>query len=142
MRFRFVDHTADVEFIAYGKDLEELFSNALQALFETMADTKALKRSKVVGSVIIIDEAVGKSDEVLWRTLQDTLSTAESMGVFAYAVASLRVGKEKSRISCFAKILAKEKKDKYSKLPVKGVAKYELGIKDGTPMEARVVLDV
>ncbi len=43
-RFEFVDiTTADVAFVAYGKDLNELFGNAALAMFEVMINTKQVK---------------------------------------------------------------------------------------------------
>lgn len=43
-KFEFIDiTTADVAFIAYGKDLNELFSNAALAMFEVMVNTKQVK---------------------------------------------------------------------------------------------------
>lgn len=37
-RFDFIEHTADVGLIAYGKDLPEAFSNAAYGLFSIIAD--------------------------------------------------------------------------------------------------------
>lgn len=37
-RYEFIEHTADIGIIAYGKTLEELFSNAAYAMFEILAD--------------------------------------------------------------------------------------------------------
>jgi len=45
-RFEFLEHTADVYVVAYGKTLEEAFENAALATFETMTDTKKIE-SKV-----------------------------------------------------------------------------------------------
>lgn len=43
-QFEFVDiTTADVAFIAYGKNLSELFSNAALAMFEVMLNTKKIE---------------------------------------------------------------------------------------------------
>ena len=142
MRFRFVDHTADVEFIAYGKTDNELFANALAAVFETIADTKGLKRSKERVVKLNVDERADRLDELLWNTLQYSLSYAESKGVFAYEVGSIEVRDEKGVFSCSASINTKAKSDRFSKLGVKGVSRYELKIKKGKTMEARVVLDV
>jgi len=52
--FEFVDiTTADVAFVAYGKDLAELFANAAAAMFDVMINTKQIKlkikRKVVVG---------------------------------------------------------------------------------------------
>jgi SHS2 domain-containing protein len=43
-KFEFVDiTTADVAFVAYGKDLNELFENAALAFFEVMINTEQIK---------------------------------------------------------------------------------------------------
>jgi SHS2 domain-containing protein len=43
-KFEFIDiTTADVAFVAYGKDLSELFANAALAMFEVMINTKKVK---------------------------------------------------------------------------------------------------
>jgi SHS2 domain-containing protein len=43
-KFKFIDiTTADVAFVAYGKDLNELFANAALAMFEVMINTKQVK---------------------------------------------------------------------------------------------------
>jgi len=43
-KFEFIDiTTADVAFLAYGKDLNELFANAALAMFEVMVNTKKVK---------------------------------------------------------------------------------------------------
>ena len=42
-RFEFLEHTADVYVVAYGKTLEEAFENAALATFETMTDTRKVE---------------------------------------------------------------------------------------------------
>jgi len=43
-KFEFLDiTTADVCFVAYGKNLNELFANSALAMFETMIDTNQIK---------------------------------------------------------------------------------------------------
>jgi SHS2 domain-containing protein len=43
-RFEYLDiTTADVCFLAYGKDLNELFENSASAMFEVMVNTKQIK---------------------------------------------------------------------------------------------------
>jgi len=43
MRFRFLEHTADIKFRAYGKTLNEVFENAGLAFFEVCCNTKKVK---------------------------------------------------------------------------------------------------
>ena len=38
MKFKYLDHTADVMFESYGKDLEEAFSNSALAMFNILTD--------------------------------------------------------------------------------------------------------
>ncbi len=46
-RFEFVDiTTADVAFVAYGKDLNELFANAALAMFEVMINTSQIEKKE------------------------------------------------------------------------------------------------
>ncbi len=43
-KFEFIDiTTADTAFVAYGKNLNELFANAALAMFEVMVNTKQIK---------------------------------------------------------------------------------------------------
>ena len=44
MRYKFFDHTADVMFEAYGKNLKELFENAALALFSVICKTSEVKQ--------------------------------------------------------------------------------------------------
>ena len=41
--FKIIDHTADVGIIAYGADVEELFSNAALALFSLITEPGSIK---------------------------------------------------------------------------------------------------
>lgn len=41
-RFEFIEHTADIGIIAYGKDLKEAFANAAYGLFSIMADLESV----------------------------------------------------------------------------------------------------
>lgn len=42
-KYKFFEHTADAKFQAYGKNLEEAFSNAALAMFSIMTDTEKVK---------------------------------------------------------------------------------------------------
>ena len=42
-KFKFLEHTADIMFEAYGKSLNELFENAALAVSESMVKTKDVK---------------------------------------------------------------------------------------------------
>jgi len=43
MRYQYLDHTSDLGFEIYGKDLAELFSNGLFAIFDNTLDLKTVE---------------------------------------------------------------------------------------------------
>jgi SHS2 domain-containing protein len=46
-QYEYLEHTADIKFLAYGKTLEEVFENAALAMFNVIIDT-----SKVSGETV------------------------------------------------------------------------------------------
>jgi len=44
-KFRFLDHTADLGILVYGKDLRELFTNAGEAFFTIITDLQMVRES-------------------------------------------------------------------------------------------------
>ena len=44
-KFRFLDHTADLGILVYGKDLQELFTNAGEAFFTIITDLRRVRES-------------------------------------------------------------------------------------------------
>ena len=42
-RFRFIEHTADIGLVAYGRSLAEAFANAAYGLFSIIAELKTVK---------------------------------------------------------------------------------------------------
>ena len=53
--FEIIDHTADVGIIAYGADIEQLFSNAALALFSLITELESIKE-KMQRCIEIISE--------------------------------------------------------------------------------------
>ncbi len=141
--FKYVNHMADVEYIAHGKDVEECFTNALMAMFDTISYKSRVSNSKSANVFINIKDKAKNIEDLLWYTLQDTLSMTDSKGLFAYKVSDLKINESNGSCRINARICAKAKEDRAIKLDVKGVARYNLWIKkkkDGT--YASVVLDV
>ena len=58
MKYKFLEHTADVMFEAFGKDLNEIFENAALATFETQVDLKKVK-NKVKKKIKLKNEDEG-----------------------------------------------------------------------------------
>ncbi len=137
-----------MEFIAYGKDLSELFSNASMALFDTIADIKAIRAGIESGidkpkSVSVSEKAYNERD-LLWYVLQSILSKADSSLVYCYEVASAEVdaGSGKTMHAKF-RFLCVPQKQEYSRIYAKGVSGYDLHISNAKGMyKASVVVDI
>ena len=46
MKYKFIEHTADIQFQAFGKTLEETFGNAAVAMTKSITDDEILKNIK------------------------------------------------------------------------------------------------
>lgn len=47
MRYRYLDHTSDLGFEIYGKDLTELFTNGLFAVFDNIIDLNTVEVKEI-----------------------------------------------------------------------------------------------
>jgi SHS2 domain-containing protein len=142
-KYRYVEHTADVEFVAYGADMGGLFRNALLAMFDTAADIRRLSRQRTRAVRFSLEESSDDPKELLWDSLQDALSKASAKGLFAYRVQSLSVRKTRRGVALKAVVLGRKGSPECAKLDVKGVSKYDMGVKKaGRHYEASIVLDV
>ncbi len=73
-KYKFLPHTADAYFAAYGKTLEEAFENAALAMYEVMTDT-----SKITPSVEIRVEVKGFDVySLLYNWLEELLFYTDS----------------------------------------------------------------
>ncbi len=142
-RYEYVGHMADVEFIAYGKDDEECFRNAMLALFDTISYKRKLALSKSRVITFAIKDRAKTIEDLLWYMLQDAVSIMDSKRLFGYDVADLKLNEGKGIYTINASIKAKARNAGASKLDVKGVSRYDLKIKrKKSVVEASVVLDV
>jgi SHS2 domain-containing protein len=142
MGYRYISHTADVEFLAYGKTLEESFHNGLLALFETIAYTKKVSASKDPALTFAMKVKADTIEKLLWYTLQDAISILDSKSLFAYKVSGLKIRKAKG-YTLTAKVHAKRRRDEDSKLEIKGVSMYELKVEHKkSGFVSRAVVDV
>ncbi len=142
MGYRYVEHTADVKFIAHGKGMEELFSNSAMALFNVMADTSCVSAHGRKGRIARISVRAGDENTLLWRFLQRCLSVLEVRGDFAYGIRGVRITKGKElRLDC--SLECKDMAVECSKLEAKGISKYDLAVRKGRAgYSASVVVDV
>lgn len=73
-RYKFIDHTADIGVIAYGKDLPEAFANSAYAMFDILTDV-----SKVEGNNSFeLQVSARNQDELLIMWLDELLFRYET----------------------------------------------------------------
>ncbi len=141
--YRFVAHTADVKFIARGKDVCEAFRNASLAMFETIADTGAMKKSGGKTVKFVVSAKADSYDDLLWKMLQRCLSISSARGLFCYDLSRPQIRKSDGVFSVKTMVSAMAESPDISKLEVKGVSKYGLSVaKAGPKIKATVVVDV
>ena len=75
--YRYLPHTADVEYVAFGKNINEAFGNAALALFNTTAYIGALQKSTGKEKTVGIKAKSDNIEDLVWRGLQLCLSEAD-----------------------------------------------------------------
>jgi SHS2 domain-containing protein len=141
--YKYVSHTADVEFVAFGGTIETAFGNAALALFDTIADIKALKKDTGRVYRIKINISANNIEDLLWKMLQYCLSASDSKGLFCYELSKPKIKKNLSKFALSATAFGKKKNVEASELEVKGISKYRLKIaRRNNRFRISVVVDV
>ena len=98
-RFKFVDiTTADVAFVAYGKDLNELFANSALAMFEVMINTKQIKPKVKVNVKVDGDDLVS----LMFNWLNNLLVYVDSENL-AFSEFEVEVDEKKLKLNATCK---------------------------------------
>ncbi len=85
-KFEYLEHTADIKFRAYGKDLEEVFSNSALAMTNAMFD------SKIKESISKKVSVKGKDNErLLFEFLEELLLLLDSEDFILSSVKSIKI---------------------------------------------------
>ncbi len=93
MKYKYLPHTADTKFRAYGKTLEEAFANAALAMTNVMVDTSKVKRKAA-------KKISAKGDDLqalLYSFLEKFLILLDSENFFLAEMKKIKIsGKESS----------------------------------------------
>ena len=141
--FRYIPHTADVAFVAYGKTFKEAVENSASALFNTMFDIKKLKKSKTRIKMLRITETATNQNDIAWFVLQKIVSKVDEKGVQAIRFKVNRILETKNKIKINGCIFYKKSKEYISLLDVKAVTPSEFRVqKSGRKWSIKAILDV
>ncbi len=86
-KYKYLPHTADTKFRAYGKTLEEAFANAALAMTNVMVDTAKVKQKAT-------KKIAAKGDDVqslLYSFLEQFLILLDSKNFFLSAVKAIKI---------------------------------------------------
>ena len=134
MKYKFLEHTADIKFQAFGKSLEEVFENSALAMFNAMSD------DKVKGNKKFKVKAEGKDNEsLLYNFLEELLILFDSEGFFLVEVKDLKIKDGKLE----AEVIGGKAEDYEIFIDVKAVTYNEMFVKkEKGKWVAQVVVDV
>lgn len=141
-KFRYLPHTADIAFVAYGKSLEAATENAAEALLNVMLDLNAIKKTHAKTEALTIKESATSAENLVWYTLQDILTHVDEKKLRAqeFRVKRLVLGK---RCGITGSLLYKKIKQDPFLLEVKAVTPHNLSVRHSRAgYEIRVLLDV
>jgi SHS2 domain-containing protein len=141
IKFRYLPHTADVKFVAYGSSFKEALENAAKAMLGIMLDVKKLEKLKAKPKTLKISESADTKEEIVWFTLQDLLSKIDEKALNAYyfKVESLEEGK---KIKLRGSLFFKEAEKDYHLLEIKAVTPHDLKVEKGKFWKIFVLVDV
>jgi len=134
MKFKFLEHTADIKFQAFGKDVKEVFENSALALKNIIFDGKVEKKKKIKIKIR------GKDFEsLLYNFLEEFLFLFDSRNFLVSEIQNLKIKK----FQIDAEVLGDDAKNYKIKQHVKAVTYNEMFVKQQkNKWIAQVVLDV
>ncbi len=142
-RFRYVSHTADVAFVAYGKTFKAALQNAALALLNVMLDVKKVEGVEMKAKVKLISEDAGSREDLVWFMLQDVLSIIDAEKLNAFGMEVESINETGSGVSAKARLLYKPVEADFAMLSVKAVTPHGLKVeRTKTGYSISVVVDV
>ncbi|MEM3227414.1 MAG: archease [Candidatus Micrarchaeaceae archaeon] len=142
-KFRYINHTADVEFRAYGPTLTTALSNSFYALFDTIAYVKKVSHHASNSKVVRLKVHAKTIEDLIWQSLQSALSLGDARGIFFYRIRSIGIKKQGNGYNLSVILLGKNERPEYSKFEVKGISRYNLSLKRrGKLFIINIVVDV
>ncbi len=126
-KYKFLEHTADAKFQAFGKTLDEAFMNAGLAMFSVMFETENIK-PKVIKK---IEVNADNKESLLYNFLEELLFLLDSETFFLHKVLNLKISKRNDNFILFAEVTGDTELDKYAiHGEVKAVTYNEMFIKE------------
>jgi SHS2 domain-containing protein len=135
-KYRFLQHTADMKFLAYGKNIEECFVNASYALREIITKDKI---KPLIKKTIKIK---GKDNEsLLYNFLEEFLFLIDSDNFILSKIIKIKVDKDEFKIN--AEIIGDNIKKYKTITDIKAITYNDMFVKiNKDKVTCQVVVDV
>ena len=90
MKYKYLSHTADAKFKAFGKDIDEVFVNSALAMFNILGDTSKVKNKRKKK----IEINSGNHEQLLYDFLEELLFLFETEKLFLHDVKDLKINED------------------------------------------------
>ena len=136
MKFKFLQHTADIKFQAFGKSFEEVYANSALALFNAIYDKKIKEKKKFK-----IKTQGHDLESLLYNFLEEVLVLIDSKNFLPAKIKNLKIDLKKFKIE--AEIQGDNAEDYQISMHVKAITYNEMFVKKiNNKIIAQVVLDI
>ena len=134
MKYEFFEHTADVLFKAYGKNVEEQFSNAALALFSLVYDPLKVK-PHLTRKIVVKGKDI---QALLYAFLEELLFLLDTEFFLLHEVLSLKIKEDTLTATLTGDVISSRYNVKEG-MDIKAVTYHEMKI---TPSYVQVLLDI
>ena len=133
-KHKYLEHTADIKFQAFGKSLEEVFANSALAMFNSMFDGKVKKTQKFKVKVSGSDY-----ESLLYNFLEELIILFDEKQFFLSGIEKIEIKNGKLR----AEVIGDNAENYEISIDVKAVTYNEMFVKqEKGKWISQVVLDV
>ena len=139
-KYKFLDHTADILFEAYGKSLSEVFKNAALATFETQVNLKTVS-SKIKKNIKLKNENI---ENLLFDFLEELIYLKDAK-YLVFNKFKVKISKTNNiyKLEAVAEGEKINPKKQELKIDVKAITLHEFSLKKiKNGYKARVILDI
>jgi SHS2 domain-containing protein len=139
MKYRFLEHTADVLYEAYGSTFEEALENAAEAMFGVIAKIEKIKPTEKVE----VSESAKDLAELAVFVLSNLLRDSEIANVYLSKFKVEKFGVENGAYYVKGAAYGESIKQALAKTDVKAVTFHESGVrKENGGYAIRILLDI
>ena len=140
---RYVDHTADIAFIANGRSIEECIENACAAMLNAMLDVPKVNRIRAPVKSIMVNESADSLEYLTWFTLEHVLEEVDEKALNAFEFRVDRLFEVKKKHSLHGRLYYKDADDDCRMLSIKAVTPHGMKLtKKAGKYSIKVTADV